>query len=133
MSKVLNKLLALSSAASQLKLLSRTWIIMLISTSFQASFDDLFVLKVLNKLLALSSAASQQKLLSGTWISMLISTSSFLKIIYTVTGKDVLPFIEQWVHQSGCARYLHFFFPIPLPPFNGGGVIVSFSMQLIWT
>ena len=72
MSKVLNKLLALSSAASQLKLLSRTWIIMLISTSVQASFDDLFVLKVLNKLLALSSAASQQKLLVRTWISTLI-------------------------------------------------------------
>ncbi|KAK7101291.1 hypothetical protein V1264_024091 [Littorina saxatilis] len=63
------------------------------------------LLQVLNKLLALSSAAAQQKLLSGTWGNMLISTCSFLKIIYTVTGKDILPFIEQWVHQSGCARF----------------------------
>ena len=61
--------------------------------------------QVLNKLLALSSAASQQKLVLGTWSNMLISTSSFLKIIYTVTGKDILPFIEQWVQQIGCARY----------------------------
>jgi transcription initiation factor TFIID subunit 2 len=60
--------------------------------------------QVLNKLLAVSVTASQQKLISGTWGNMLISTSSFLKIIYTVTGKDILPFIEQWVHQSGCAR-----------------------------
>ncbi|XP_076462232.1 transcription initiation factor TFIID subunit 2-like [Babylonia areolata] len=63
------------------------------------------LLQVLNKLLALSSSASQQRLISGTWGNMLISTSSFLQIIYTVTGKDVLPFIEQWVQQSGCARF----------------------------
>ena len=36
---------------------------------------------------------------------MLLSTSSFLKIIYTVTGKDIEPFIDQWVTQGGVARF----------------------------
>ncbi|KAL8598547.1 hypothetical protein ACOMHN_051335 [Nucella lapillus] len=64
------------------------------------------LLQVLNKLLALSITASQQPLLMGSWTNMLISTSSFLSIIYKVTGKEVLPFIEQWVQQSGCARFM---------------------------
>ncbi|XP_064625594.1 transcription initiation factor TFIID subunit 2-like [Lineus longissimus] len=64
------------------------------------------LLQVFNKLLALANAASQQKYASNTWNNMLLSTPSFLKIISLVTGKDVMPFIQQWVTQSGCARFL---------------------------
>ncbi|KAK6179586.1 hypothetical protein SNE40_011910 [Patella caerulea] len=63
------------------------------------------LLQALNKLLSLAYNASQQKYVSNTWVNMLLSTSSFSKIISTVTGKDILPFLEQWVYQSGCARF----------------------------
>ncbi|ESP05566.1 hypothetical protein LOTGIDRAFT_228096 [Lottia gigantea] len=63
------------------------------------------ILQALNKLLSLAYTASQQKFLNNNWTNMLLSTNSFLKIISTVTGKDILPFLEQWVYQSGCARF----------------------------
>ncbi|XP_046544224.1 transcription initiation factor TFIID subunit 2-like [Haliotis rubra] len=63
------------------------------------------LLQVLNKLQALAFTASQQKFFANTWSNMLVSTSSFLKIIYTVTGKDIQPFIDLWVYQSGCAHF----------------------------
>ncbi|GAB1607249.1 hypothetical protein Ahia01_001008300, partial [Argonauta hians] len=64
------------------------------------------LLQVFNKLLALAFTASQQKYGSNTWSNMLLSTNSFLKIISTVTGKDIQPYIDQWVCQSGCARFM---------------------------
>lgn len=64
------------------------------------------LLQVFNKLLALAFTASQQKFGSNTWSNMLLSTNSFLKIISTVTGKDIQPYIDQWVCQSGCARFM---------------------------
>uniref|UniRef100_A0A2C9LKD2 Transcription initiation factor TFIID subunit 2 n=1 Tax=Biomphalaria glabrata TaxID=6526 RepID=A0A2C9LKD2_BIOGL len=64
------------------------------------------LLQVLNKLLSLAYNASQQPFSFSSWSNMLLSTSSFLKIIYTVTGKDIEPFIEQWVYQGGCARFI---------------------------
>ncbi|KAH9489969.1 Transcription initiation factor TFIID subunit 2, partial [Bulinus truncatus] len=64
------------------------------------------LLQVLNKLLSLAYNASQQPFSFSSWLNMLLSTSSFLKIIYTVTGKDIEPFIEQWVYQGGCARFI---------------------------
>ncbi|CAL1530604.1 unnamed protein product [Lymnaea stagnalis] len=63
------------------------------------------LLQVLNKLLSLAYNASQQSFGFNSWTNMLVSTSSFLKIIYTVTGKDIEPFIDQWVYQGGCARF----------------------------
>ncbi|CAG5129612.1 unnamed protein product, partial [Candidula unifasciata] len=60
---------------------------------------------VLNKLLSLAYNASQQPFGFGIWSNMLVSTQSFLKIIYTVTGKDIEPFISLWVYQGGCARF----------------------------
>ncbi|BFZ20925.1 hypothetical protein BsWGS_23965 [Bradybaena similaris] len=63
------------------------------------------LLQVLNKLLSLAYNASQQPFGFNIWANMLVSTVSFLKIIYTVTGKDIEPFISQWVYQGGCARF----------------------------
>ncbi|GFN99666.1 hypothetical protein PoB_002617200 [Plakobranchus ocellatus] len=71
------------------------------------------LLQVLNKLLSLAYNASQATFNFSSWTNMLLSTSSFLKIIYTVTGKDIEPFIDQWVYpfftvsnyQGGCARF----------------------------
>lgn len=63
------------------------------------------LLQVLNKLLSLAYNASQAPFSFGSWTNMLLSTSSFLKIIYTVTGKDIEPFIDLWVQQGGCARF----------------------------
>ncbi|KAK3592160.1 hypothetical protein CHS0354_019451 [Potamilus streckersoni] len=63
------------------------------------------ILQVLNKLLALANTASQQKFMSNSWSNMLLSTDSFLKIISTVIGKDIQPFLDQWVTQSGFAQF----------------------------
>ncbi|RUS71095.1 hypothetical protein EGW08_021141, partial [Elysia chlorotica] len=63
------------------------------------------LLQVLNKLLSLAYNASQAPFSFSSWTNMLLSTSSFLKIIYTVTGKDIEPFIDLWVQQGGCARF----------------------------
>jgi len=36
---------------------------------------------------------------------MLISTNVFAKAIFTVTGKDMAVFIDQWVHTGGHAKF----------------------------
>nr|CAG4643703.1 EOG090X00M6 [Lepidurus arcticus] len=59
------------------------------------------LIQVFNKQLALAQAASQQKAGAHQWGHMLVSTSTFTKAIFTVTGKDMSVFIDQWVHQSG--------------------------------
>ncbi|KAL5016218.1 hypothetical protein ScPMuIL_005807 [Solemya velum] len=64
------------------------------------------LIMVFNKLLTLAHSTAQQKFLSNSWSNMLLSTNSFKKIISTVTGKDIQHFLEQWVLQSGCARFL---------------------------
>ncbi|KAI0209910.1 Transcription initiation factor TFIID subunit 2 [Lamellibrachia satsuma] len=63
------------------------------------------LLQVFNKLLALAMNAAQQKFTSNTWSNMSLATITFLKCISTVTGKDIQAFMEQWVHQNGCARF----------------------------
>ncbi|GAB6030287.1 Transcription initiation factor TFIID subunit 2 [Chamberlinius hualienensis] len=63
------------------------------------------LLQVLNKLLSLAGQAAQQKCSSTSWLNMLLSTSSFLKAIFTVTGKDMSVFFEQWVHEGGHAKF----------------------------
>jgi transcription initiation factor TFIID subunit 2 len=60
---------------------------------------------VFNKQLSLASNAAQQKIGSGLWSHMLISTSVFAKAIFTVTGKDMAVFIDQWVHTGGHAKF----------------------------
>lgn len=69
------------------------------------------LLQVFNKQLALASNASQQKIGSGLWSHLLISTNVFNKAIFTVTGKDMTVFIDQWVRTGGHAKFsLNFVF-----------------------
>ena len=66
------------------------------------------LLQVLNKLLTLAGIASQQKMTSATpnvWNNMLVSTSSFSKAIFTVTGKDISHFLDQWVYNGGHPKF----------------------------
>lgn len=63
------------------------------------------LLQVFNKQLSLASNAAGQKIGSGLWGHMLISTNVFTKAIFTVTGKDMAVFIDQWVRTGGHARF----------------------------
>ncbi|XP_017782255.1 PREDICTED: transcription initiation factor TFIID subunit 2 [Nicrophorus vespilloides] len=63
------------------------------------------LLQVFNKQLSLASNASGQKIGSGLWGHMLISTNVFSKAIFTVTGKDMKVFIDQWVRTGGHAKF----------------------------
>lgn len=63
------------------------------------------LLQVFNKQLSLASNAAQQKIGSGLWNHMLISTNVFAKAIFTVTGKDMSVFIDQWVRTGGHAKF----------------------------
>lgn len=58
-----------------------------------------------NKQLSLASNGAQQKIGSGLWSHMLISTNVFAKAIFTVTGKDMAVFIDQWVRTGGHAKF----------------------------
>jgi len=53
----------------------------------------------------LATNAAQQKIESGLWSHMLISTNVFAKAIFTVTGKDMSVFIDQWVRTGGHAKF----------------------------
>lgn len=42
---------------------------------------------------------------------LLISTASFTRAIFTVTGKDMTVFMDQWVRQGGFVKfYMSFIF-----------------------
>lgn len=58
-----------------------------------------------NKQLSLASNAAQTKISSGLWSHMLISTNVFTKAIFTVTGKDMTVFVDQWVRAGGHAKF----------------------------
>lgn len=63
------------------------------------------LLQVFNKQLSLAGNAAGQKIGSGLWGHMLISTNVFTKAIFTVTGKDMAVFIDQWVRTGGHAKF----------------------------
>ncbi|XP_022910061.2 transcription initiation factor TFIID subunit 2 [Onthophagus taurus] len=63
------------------------------------------LLQVFNKQLSLASNAAGQKIGSGLWGHMLISTNVFTKAIFTVTGKDMAVFVDQWVRTGGHAKF----------------------------
>lgn len=63
------------------------------------------LLQVFNKQLALATNAASTKISSGLWHQLLISTNVFTKAIFTVTGKDMAVFIDQWVRTGGHARF----------------------------
>ncbi|KAI6651950.1 hypothetical protein LOD99_4829 [Oopsacas minuta] len=58
------------------------------------------LLKVLQKILALCSQASKCPN-SSEWTMMLVSTVGFLRLILTVSGKDISSFMHNWVCSSG--------------------------------
>jgi transcription initiation factor TFIID subunit 2 len=63
------------------------------------------LLQVFNKQLALAQNAASTKISSGLWHQLLISTNVFTKAIFTVTGKDMTVFIDQWVRTGGHAKF----------------------------
>lgn len=63
------------------------------------------LLQVFNKQLALATNAATMKISSGLWHQLLISTNVFTKAIFTVTGKDMAVFIDQWVRTGGHAKF----------------------------
>lgn len=63
------------------------------------------LLQVFNKQLALASNAANTKISSGLWHHLLISTNVFTKAIFTVTGKDMAVFVDQWVRTGGHAKF----------------------------
>ena len=66
------------------------------------------LLQVFNKLLTLATIASSQKVTPSNpnaWSNTLLSANSFSKAIYTVTGKDISAFLEQWVNQGCHAKF----------------------------
>lgn len=60
---------------------------------------------MLNKQLSLAGIAAQQKQANNQWSHMLISTNVFTKAIFTVTGKDMAVFVDQWVRTGGHAKF----------------------------
>jgi transcription initiation factor TFIID subunit 2 len=63
------------------------------------------LLQVFNKQLALAANAATTRISSGLWHQLLISTNVFTKAIFTVTGKDMAVFIDQWVRTGGHAKF----------------------------
>ena len=63
------------------------------------------LLQVFNKLLALATNAATTKIGGGLWHHLLISTNIFIKAIFTVTGKDMSVFMDQWVRTGGHAKF----------------------------
>lgn len=63
------------------------------------------LLQVFNKQLALAANAATTRISSGLWHQLLISTKVFTTAIFTVTGKDMVVFIDQWVRTGGHAKF----------------------------
>uniref|UniRef100_A0A336MKX7 Transcription initiation factor TFIID subunit 2 n=1 Tax=Culicoides sonorensis TaxID=179676 RepID=A0A336MKX7_CULSO len=63
------------------------------------------LLQVLNKQLSLATNAASTKIGSRLWGHLLISTKTFNTAIYTVTGKDMSVFVDQWVRTGGHAKF----------------------------
>ncbi|KAH8305210.1 hypothetical protein KR018_003027, partial [Drosophila ironensis] len=63
------------------------------------------LIQVFNKQLALATNAASTKIGAGLWSQLLISTNIFIKAIFTVTGKDMSVFMDQWVRTGGHAKF----------------------------
>ena len=63
------------------------------------------LLQVLNKLLSLANNARTVKGDPKAWSSMVWNTNTFTKSIFTVTGKDMMVFMDQWVRMGGHAKF----------------------------
>ena len=68
------------------------------------------LLKVIQKILAISSQASKSEEHSD-WATMLISTYGFVRLILTVSGKDISSFMHNWVCTFTIpSLYIHYTF-----------------------
>ena len=56
------------------------------------------LLQALNKALSLATAAASKRQEFQHWTDMLISTAGFLRTIFTVSGKDINIFVDQWMY-----------------------------------
>ena len=63
------------------------------------------LLQVLNKLLSLANNARTAKADPKAWSSMVWNTNNFTKSVFTVTGKDMMVFMDQWVRMGGHAKF----------------------------
>ncbi|XP_060655277.1 transcription initiation factor TFIID subunit 2 [Drosophila nasuta] len=63
------------------------------------------LIQVFNKQLALATNAASTKIGAGLWSQLLISTNIFIKAIFTVTGKNMSVFMDQWVRTGGHAKF----------------------------
>lgn len=63
------------------------------------------MMQVFNKHLSLAIIAVANKGHPAGWSHMLVSTETFTKAIFTVTGKDITVFCDQWVRQGGHAKF----------------------------
>ncbi|XP_078698884.1 transcription initiation factor TFIID subunit 2-like [Branchiostoma floridae x Branchiostoma belcheri] len=63
------------------------------------------LLQVFNKLLSLATSAAGQKFSPTNWSNMLLSSASFVKLISTVSGKDIHLLLDQWVYQGGVVHF----------------------------
>ncbi|XP_068202285.1 transcription initiation factor TFIID subunit 2 isoform X2 [Palaemon carinicauda] len=63
------------------------------------------MMQVFNKHLSLALIAVSHKGSPAGWSHMVLSTSTFTKAIFTVTGKDITVFCDQWVRQGGHAKF----------------------------
>lgn len=63
------------------------------------------LLNVFNKQLKLAENAANTKIGCGLWGQLLISTNIFIKSIFTVTGKDMSVFVDQWVRTGGHTKF----------------------------
>ncbi|KAK3885001.1 hypothetical protein Pcinc_010743 [Petrolisthes cinctipes] len=63
------------------------------------------MMQVFNKHLSLALIAVANKGHPAGWSNMLMSTAAFTKAIFTVTGKDITVFCDQWVRQGGHSKF----------------------------
>jgi transcription initiation factor TFIID subunit 2 len=58
--------------------------------------NDVMV-QMINRILSNAQDSSTQKYLSKTWHDLMLSTESFLKLLASITAKDIRPLLDQWV------------------------------------
>lgn len=63
------------------------------------------LLQVFNKQLSLASNAASTRISGGLWGHLLLSTNLFVKAIFTVTGKNMAVFVDEWVRTGGHAKF----------------------------
>jgi transcription initiation factor TFIID subunit 2 len=89
--------------SSSLKRIANKKSFLVIRTIEDAIGNDV-LLQVLNKLLAAATQASNQKY--EQWSSnFVVSTESFLKLVSSISSKDLKPIIDQWVCRGGFIRF----------------------------